>query len=507
VKIVRIIKEITEEFEDCSPRADSLIHSLRAFGYGLGMAIADLIDNSIFAESQLIQIDYNWNDADPWIRIMDDGKGMSEQELLNAMRFGSSSPLEVRDPKDLGRFGLGLKTASLSQCKQLTVATKPPGDSASIRYWDLDHVEKVKKWEIGKNPDLSIQELIDPLNNKENGTLVIWKKLDRYFDHNEEIDDGNDIFNRKFLEVIKYLEMVFHQLLENKDFNIIVGRHECKPWDPFLTSNAWTETKYDEKYEDGKVYVMPYILPHVSKRTPYENESGGGPLGWNAQQGFYLYRNMRMIVSGGYLNLDLKPEEHYKLARIKVEITNDMDHDWEIDVCKADAIPPERLKNDLLRIARAARNSASEIYRARTGVKKGGKKGTVEKVWQKQVKGEKIFYKINTRHPVLKEYLDKMSEDKKTIKSLFSLLESTVPHHLIVLDGLENEDCFQDLDDNKKTPDKILIDMCILFYITKRENRMSHEDAVEETLSNEPFGRHPIFRAKLDSLQEQFKGV
>jgi hypothetical protein len=496
----------SEEFEDCSPRADSLIHSLRAFGYGLGMAIADLIDNSIFAESQLITIDYDWNDADPWIRIMDDGSGMSEKELLNAMKFGSSSPLEVRDPKDLGRFGLGMKTASLSQCKQLTVATKTPGeDTTSVRYWDLDHVEDVKKWEIGKNPNLSIQKLIEPLSKVRNGTIVIWKNLDKYFDYNEETEDGNDIFNRKLLEASKYLEMVFHQLLENKDFNIKFGRKMCHPWDPFLQKNEYTETLYDEKYEDGKVSITPYILPHISKRTDNENESGSGPLGWNAQQGFYLYRNKRMIVSGGYLNLDLKPEEHYKLARIKLEITNDMDHDWEIDVCKADAIPPERLKNDLLRIAKAARSSASEIYRARTGVKKDRKKGPVEKVWEKRVRGEKIFYKINTQHPVLKELLGKISKEKKLIKTLFSILETTVPHHLIVLDGLENEDCFQDLDKNEEIPDKILIDTCILFYVTKRENRMSHEDAIEETLSNEPFVRHPMYRAKLDSMKEQFK--
>ena len=496
----------SEEFEDCSPRADSLIHSLRAFGYGLGMAIADLIDNSIFAESQLITIDYDWNDADPWIRIMDDGSGMSEKELLNAMKFGSSSPLEVRDPKDLGRFGLGMKTASLSQCKQLTVATKTPGeDTTSVRYWDLDHVEDVKKWEIGKNPNLSIQKLIEPLSKVRNGTIVIWKNLDKYFDYNEETEDGNDIFNRKLHEASKYLEMVFHQLLENKDFNIKFGRKTCNPWDPFLQKNEYTETLYDEKYEDGKVSITPYILPHISKRTDNENEIGGGPLGWNAQQGFYLYRNKRMIVSGGYLSLDLKPEEHYKLARIKLEITNDMDHDWEIDVCKADAIPPERLKNDLLRIAKAARSSASEIYRARTGVKKDRKKGPVEKVWEKRVRGETIFYKINTQHPVLKELIGKISKEKKLIKTLFSILETTVPHHLIVLDGLENEDCFQDLDKNEEIPDKILIETCILFYVTKRENRMSHEDAVEETLSNEPFLRHPIYRAKLDSMKEQFK--
>ena len=504
-----IMDKITENFEDCTPRADSLIHSLRALGYELGMAIADLIDNSIFAGSELIEILFEWNDGDPRISILDDGKGMSEQELLNAMKFGSSSPLETRDPNDLGRFGLGLKTASLSQCKQLTVATKSPGNPLSIRYWDLDHVEKVKKWEIGKNPDLSVQKLIEPLSERAKGTIVIWKKLDKYFDHNKETDDGENIFNTKFVDVKKYLEMVFHQLLENEEFNIKVGTLFCQPWDPFLTSNTFTRPLSSEKYEDSKVTITPYFLPHISKRTKSENENGGGPLGWNAQQGFYLYRNRRMIVSGGYLGLDLKADEHYKLARIKIEITNDMillsfiDNDG--NVCKADAIPPERLKNELLRIARATRNEASEVYRARTYVKKDNKKTIIERVWLKRIKDEKIFYKINKNHPVLKDILEKIKVEEKIINNLFSLIETTVPHHLIVLDGIENEDCFDVTDENKNTPNKTMIDTCILFYTTKRENRMSHEDAVEETLRLEPFERHPIFRAKLDGLQEQFQ--
>ena len=140
--------------------------------------------------------------------------------------------------------------------------------------------------------------------------------------------------------------MVFHQYLEPhpKKINIFVGVAQCEPWDPYLRKNDFTSELSSEKYEDSRISVIPYILPHVSKRSDSESAHGAGPKGWNAQQGFYVYRNRRMIVSGGYLNFDLKAEEHYKLARIKVDITNDMDHEWSIDVRKAVAIPPDRLR-------------------------------------------------------------------------------------------------------------------------------------------------------------------
>ena len=303
-----ISQELSDNYQDCPPKADAMIHSLRAFGYDLGMAIADLIDNSIFAGATNIWVQYDWNDGDPWIRILDDGNGMSEERLVKAMTLGSTSPLEQRAPEDLGRFGLGLKTASFSQCKLLTVATKTDKDTLAVRFWDLDYVETTKKWMLGKTLEPSVAGLLKPLDNLNKGTAVIWKELDRVIDRNDGVmHDPKQSFLNKFFYVKEYLEMVFHQYLESRTnkLKIHVGIAECEPWDPYLRNNNLKQELSSEKYEDSRVQVIPYVLPHVSNRTDQENEKGGGPKGWNAQQGFYVYRNKRMIVSGGYLDFDI----------------------------------------------------------------------------------------------------------------------------------------------------------------------------------------------------------
>ena len=490
-------------FEDCPPKADAMIHSLRAFGYDLGMAVADLIDNSIFAEAANVWIQYDWNDGDPWIRIIDDGKGMSEERLVEAMTLGSTSPLEHRKPNDLGRFGLGLKTASFSQCKLVTVATRTSRGGEAVRFWDLDHVENVKKWELGKVPYGEVRPLLEPLNEMEHGTVVVWKVLDRIIDKDPN-HQSSDEFNVKFLAVQKYLEMVFHQYLENKRkrLDIHVGVAKCSPWDPYLIKNKHYQELSDERYEDNKIRVTPYVLPHVSHRSTEENEKGGGLKGWNAQQGFYVYRNKRMIVSGGYLDFDLKPEEHYKLARIKVEITNDMDHEWSIDVRKAVASPPDRLRNDLLRIARVTRNKASEVYRARVGG--GGRRNpavtNTDDVWLKVRRGEKISYKLNLENPVLKKLIGEVTSDNEWKKRFCHVVESTVPHQLIIMDGLEYEDCHVDLLGNMNSPPDGLLEMCREFYDVKRGQGLSHHEAVDVLSCMEPFNTHPAFRAMLDAI-------
>ena len=132
--------------EITAPDAASMFESLRAFGYELPTALADLIDNSVFAGARNVWIDFEWNGAESTVSITDDGHGMAEKELVNAMRPGSRNPREVRDPKDLGRFGLGLKTASLSQGRRLTVRSKQVESTGFTRCWDLDHVAKTGDW-------------------------------------------------------------------------------------------------------------------------------------------------------------------------------------------------------------------------------------------------------------------------------------------------------------------------------------------------------------------------
>jgi len=175
-------------YEDLPPRAHAMVASMRAIGYDLATAIADLIDNSIFAGANNIWIKYHWEGSGSWIYILDDGHGMSEEKLKEAMRLGSQSPLDERDPKDLGRFGLGLKTASFSQCRVTTVYTKTPEGVTSIRCWDLDHIEETQRWELDTIPPENTESILSNLDRLSHGTMVLWQKVDRVV----EMDDLDD---------------------------------------------------------------------------------------------------------------------------------------------------------------------------------------------------------------------------------------------------------------------------------------------------------------------------
>ena len=170
---------LIEDYELASPNAASLMQSLRAFGYDISTAIADLIDNSISAQASIISINFEWNNGDPWISIADNGYGMTEPELFEAMKTGSKNPLDERSSDDLGRFGLGLKTASFSQCKRLTVATKKD-NSVFVRCWDLDIVTAENAWILLKSASVNAQKIIaEHFEKNANGTIVVWEKLDR----------------------------------------------------------------------------------------------------------------------------------------------------------------------------------------------------------------------------------------------------------------------------------------------------------------------------------------
>ena len=491
-----------QRFEEIQPNPGAMIASLRAIGYDLSMAIADLIDNSIYAGAKNIWIKYHWDGPDSWIYILDDGHGMAEDGLRDAMRLGSQSPLETRDPKDLGRFGLGLKTASFSQCKALTVCTKKYNSDNAVRSWDLDHVEMIKRWELSMFAPSSTEDIIKELNNMSQGTMVIWQKLDRIVETESKDDiEGMNDFYKNFLFVIKYLEMVFHRYLKAPyGLNIRVGESDLKPWDPFLTGNTFTQQLAIEKIQNGKVSITPYVLPHVTNRTDIESRDGAGPKGWNAQQGFYLYRNKRMIVSGGYLNLNIVPEEHYKLTRIMVDIDNTMDHEWEVDVKKATAYPPDRLKPSLEKIAKATRKVAVEIYRARTArIRSSGKKNYND-VWKRIPSNDKVVYKINKGNEVIDAIIKEIATSPSWINKLFHVIETTVPHQLIIIDSNETEDCHVDLSPEINKPSDELIELCIEFYKRHRNDGRSHEVSKELVLSLEPFNKHPAYIAALESL-------
>jgi hypothetical protein len=498
--------KIMDRYENLPPRADAMVSSMRAIGYDLAMAIADLIDNSIFAGASNIWIKYHWEGLNSWIYILDNGYGMNEEKLREAMRLGSQSPLEERDQKDLGRFGLGLKTASFSQCRVATVYTKIPEGTTSLRCWNLNHIEKTKRWELDTIPPENTEPILATLNELPHGTMVLWQELDRVIEVIDEHDNesGMKTFYNKFLTVQSYLEMLFHRYLSPPtNLKITLGEVELKPWDPCLMANSFTQELASEKYEDGTVRIIPFVLPHVSKRTDRESDSGAGPKGWNAQQGFYLYRNKRMIVSGGYLDLGLVPEEHHKLARIMVDIDNNMDHEWSIDVRKATATPPDRLRAELIKVAKATRKIAANVYRARMKTAEDPRKRNTSEVWNKMRRGDKIVYKINKKNEVIKEILDEITPPVSWVNKLFHVIESTVPYRLIIMDNSEQEDSLIDLPPEVNMPVQEVIDLCVVIYEKYRKKGKTHETAIDLTLSLEPFNTHPVYRATLDSLDKE----
>lgn len=363
------------------PSARRLIQSLRDVGYDFRHAVADIIDNSIAASATTVKIVMHFNGKCSWLRIVDNGVGMNGSTITEAMRFGTE-----RDygEGDLGKFGLGLKTASLSQCSRLTVASRTEGSERQIevRQWDLAHVEKSNCWEIIAVPiDECLDELIAPLKVG-TGTVVLWELMDRVMGYKLPWGDkAKNGFLKLADELDQHLGMVFHRFLsgetmQRKKLNITLNGSSVEAWDPFARDEQATiklEAKQLEiNGEDGPglVAYTPYILPSQERFSSLKafNRSAG-PGKWNYQQGFYIYRADRMIQSGGWCHMRTS-DEHTKLARVALDFWPDLDSAFDLNVAKARVNLPAALKvhlkphiEKLVKQARKAYSPQSEVSR------------------------------------------------------------------------------------------------------------------------------------------------
>ena len=322
------------------PHAPSLMESTRAIGYSVEAAISDIIDNSISAHAQNIHICYfPVHGQGPYIYILDDGDGMSEELLHEAMRYGSCDPEEERTKDDLGRYGLGLKTASLSQCRKLTVLSKERG-MIHGRCWDLNYIKQVNTWALQElEPDeMAGLPGYSDLQALEHGTLVLWQDLDKLLIGES---DPENALGKKLKPVREHLALVFHRYLTGETglskVSIMINNRSVEPHDPFLTGKS-TQLMDDEtiRVRGEKIVVRPYILPHISRLSASEIEILGGKDGLRKEQGFYVYRNKRLLIWGTWFKL-MRKGELSKLARVQVDIPNSLDDLWTLDVKKSTA--------------------------------------------------------------------------------------------------------------------------------------------------------------------------
>jgi len=397
-----------------NPNIRNFIKSLRDVGYTFEIAVADIIDNSITANASRVMIHCV---AHPEIvfSMFDNGKGMSETELIEAMRLATKDPDSERDSKDLGRFGLGLKTASFSQCKKLTVISKI-NNKISLKQWDLDYIFDTNEWSL-ITPDINDFKkiaLLDELKNSKSGTLVIWQNIDRY---------QENLFSHNIETLRNHLALVFHRFLDGTEFNcklkIILNNNPIKPFDPFNSNHNATLQKATEKIKiyESEIKITPFILPHHKNLSQQEWEEYSTQEGYVKSQGFYLYRANRLLIHGTWWGLHKATDEH-KLVRIKIDISNDQDKYWGIDIKKSTANPLIELKNDLKRIIAEVTKEGSKPFSVR-GRKINDK--TITKFWQIIPKDKEFHFGINKEHPIYYKLIENLQDD--TIELLDSYLK------------------------------------------------------------------------------------
>jgi hypothetical protein len=492
---------IEPKYDIADPDPAAMIEALRAFGYDLPRAISDLVDNSIFAKARNILVDFFWNGPASTICVTDDGHGMTEACLRNAMRPGSQNPLAPRDPSDLGRYGLGLKTASFSQCRRLSVRTRVAQGAISTRCWDLDFVARKKQWLLLHDAGVSAEPHFNRLSGMNQGTAVLWQEMDRLVagtNVNDRMQRRH--FHDRIASVETHLGMVFHRFLTPKRLTIYVNDQKVEPWDPFLTSEVATQEIADQRLRllQGQIRIVPYVLPHVNKISPEKHRRAAGIQGWNAHQGFYVYRNERLLVPGDWLGLGFTKEEHFKLARILVDIPNSMDHEWDIDVTKSRAVPPDSLRAEFKYVADITRRRASDILRHRGKVVARRTSQDFVFAWQQIQRRGKYLYRVNREHPLVRYAL---KENRVVVEPLLRLVEETIPIPQLTITNSEHPDTHAapfELASNREVY-SLLCDV----YSAMTSANVAQTEALERLAVMEPFDRYPelvqTFREQLPS--------
>lgn len=406
------------------PRAGDLAEALRAFGYDLPTALADLVDNSLAAQARTVRIAYSSGPETAWLAVVDDGHGMDRAELREAMRF-ARDPQAERSVGDLGRFGLGLKTASLSQARKLSVLSSGPSGVLAGMTWDLDQVRQRGQWLVGSEADHEALQIADELQFTHPGTMVLWRNTDK-------LGSGAEL-RRRVTEAGKELSLLFHRLMSAGRLSLHVSRQELRPMDPYLRRNPLTQDRgfEDLEYDGHQIRVNPVVLPHPSRLSKEESLLASGAGGLLGRQGFYVYRGDRLVVAGGWLGLPGMHNTPYtRLARIAIEIPPVADLVWKVDVRKSTVRPPAALADRLAELAEDARNRSIRVFTHRgTPAPTAAARRDLKPVWQQVRRLGRDEYNINRDHPLVAAALSHPLGP--SLEGILRLIESTVPADLV----------------------------------------------------------------------------
>lgn len=337
---------------EVAPSAARLTGSLRDIGYDFPTAVADLVDNSITAGASRINIYTQFEPKGSYVLISDDGTGMSESGLIEALRFGTRRDY---DTNELGRFGLGLKTGSFSQCRRLTVVTRTSAKQRVIRVMtlDLNRIARSDRWDITANETSPAIERAKGILRESPGTVVVWEDLDRVLpERYAENGWGRRRLRSLATKTAEHLAMVFHRFIAGGvagrgEVVICVDDEKLRAWDPFAPDEPERTVLQEQAFEvetdtgSSEVRFRGVVLPARDRFSSLEEfERLSGPLKWNRQQGLYIYRSNRLVQHGGWSGLR-GIDEHMKLARASIDFDTDLDESFQINVAKMSVeLPP-----------------------------------------------------------------------------------------------------------------------------------------------------------------------
>lgn len=478
-----------------------MIEALRGLGYSTATALADIVDNCISANATEIAIHFYWDGSESSISVIDNGKGMNEVELDSAMRLGNKSPTEARAAHDLGRFGMGLKTASFSQCRRLTVASRKDGRTTCLR-WDLDAIAMSTDdgWHLLEGPSEGSERYLSTLDTQSHGTVVLWEKIDRIVASGFTEQDYLDLIDH----VERHLSMVFHRFIEGETPRLQLSINGKRVWpiDPFLGKHPATWSSPVERISDAGsiVEVQCHVLPHKDKLDATALVAAAGPDGWTAQQGFYIYRNTRLLVAGSWLGLgrgrSWTKEEAHRLARIRVDINNNSDAAWKIDIRKSTARPPASIRERLTRLAEDTRGRARKVFAHRGQQLRSPSGLSIAHAWRAEHYKGGVRYRINIDHPAVRAVIDEAGSREPQLRTMLRIIEETIPVQRIWLDTAETTETPRTGFSGAPAAEVTVV-LTALYRSMILRKGFSVEAAKQQLLLTEPFNNYPELVAAL----------
>lgn len=485
------------------PKASTLMGSLRSMGYSFEAAVADIIDNSISAHAANIRILFPTNPLDSMaVGILDDGDGMDKESLFEAMRYGSTASEDKRLEDDLGRFGMGLKSASLSQCRILTVVSFD-GLTYNAFTWDYSYIIEKQDWIIKELNSSEINQLpyIDYLKEQAKGTLVIWEDFDVL--HKSSGGQIYETLNDLRTTLESSIALIFHRYLSSTGkggLKIYINNLSVSPLDPFLENHPKTTFKkektiaiLDSNGEEQLVFIKPFVLPFAADLKEKDKKLLGGIENLRSKQGFYVYRNKRLIIWGTWFGMN-KRAELTKNARIRVDIPNTLDDIWSIDIMKQKASIPKRILNQLRTTVMEALDISvrQQNYRGRTH----NADSNIDYIWdRKEGRNNMFYYEINRNSKLFKFVKDHISDDDYMyLDMLVTEIERNIPTHQMYLDK-SNEAIY--VEEDKSRIDEVLqIGISMGAMLLKLRND-TVEIIVDELMKSEPFCHYPSIKTQL----------